>query len=400
MSTAPSLYDLSLPELEARAAALGQPAYRARQVWEWAYGGFAQSYDEVKNVPAVLRARLAAELPFPAMAIEREFVSDDGLTRKRLLRLGDGKLIETVLMLYDPRSASRGRATVCVSSQAGCAMGCVFCATGQAGFERNLTTGEIVAQVTGFAREQAVERRGTGRPPITNVVFMGMGEPMANYGAVWAAVERLTDAAGMNMAARHLTISTVGHIPGIRRLAKERLQVGLAVSLHAPDEALRERLIPTAHRYPLPAIIAACREYVEATHRRVTFEYCLMDGVNEAPEQARRLAALLRGLNCHVNLIPVNPTPDATIRRPPRSRTMAFQRELAAAGVPCTVRVEKGIEIGAACGQLRGEAAARRIPSRRARKEKKPALVGLPGVDAPQEDVEELKRALAGRGSL
>ena len=369
MSDAPSLLDLSLPELEARIHGLGEPAYRARQVWEWAYRRFAGSYSEMTNMPAALRDRLAAELPFPAMAVEAELASADGLTRKRLVRLGDGKLIETVLMLYDPRSDSRGRATVCVSSQAGCAMGCVFCATGQAGFERNLTTGEIVAQVLGFAREQADARHGAERGPITNVVFMGMGEPLANYRTVWSAVERLTDPAGMDMAARHITISTVGHIPGIRKLTEERLQVGLAVSLHAPDEELRERLIPTAHRYPLPDIIDACREYIEKTHRRVTFEYCLMDGVNASPEQGRALAALLHGMNCHVNLIPVNPTPDNSIRRPARARTLAFQREMAAKGVPCTVRVEKGVEISAACGQLRGEAAAlelKEAPARQA----------------------------------
>jgi 23S rRNA (adenine2503-C2)-methyltransferase len=350
----PSLYDLSLTELEARIEALGTPAYRARQVWEWAYRRFAASYDEMTNVPADLRARLAEDLPFPAMTVVAELASDDALTRKRLIRLHDGKLIESVLMLYDPRGDARGRANVCVSSQAGCAMGCVFCATGQAGFERNLTAGEIVAQVAGFARAQA---RGHGQP-ITNAVFMGMGEPMANYTNVWRAVETLHDPDGIGMAARHITISTVGHIPGIRKLAHEPLQVGLAVSLHAPDEALRERLIPTAHRYPLPDILQACRDYIAKTGRRVTFEYCLMDGVNDAPEQARALASALSAMLCHVNLIPVNPTPGDRIGRPSRGRTLAFQRELAAKGIPCTVRVEKGVEISAACGQLRGEAAA------------------------------------------
>ena len=344
-----SLYDLILPGLEKMVAEAGEQPYRARQVWEWAYRRFAASYDEMSNVPAGLRQRLAAEAPFPALEGVTEQVSADELTRKRLLRLADGKLIETVLMLYDPRSDSRGRATVCVSSQAGCAMGCVFCATGQAGFDRNLTAGEIVAQIVGFARD--LDRAGKR---LTNVVFMGMGEPMANYRAVWQAVETLTDAAGMDMAARHITISTVGHVPGIRKLAQEKLQVGLAVSLHAPDEALRERLIPTAHRFPLPAIIAACREYIEATHRRVTFEYCLMEGVNDSPAQAGELAQLVRGMNCHVNLIPVNPTADNSIRRPARAATLAFQRELSERGVPCTVRVEKGVEIAAACGQLRG----------------------------------------------
>ena len=350
----PSLYDLSLPELQARIEALGAPSYRARQVWEWAYNHFAASYDEMTNLPAALRAQLAEELPFPTLAVEAELVSDDRLTRKRLIRLHDGKLIESVLMLYDPRSDSRGRATVCVSSQAGCAIGCVFCATGQAGFDRNLTAGEILAQITGFAREQADARA----QPLTNVVFMGMGEPMANYREVWRAVETLNAPGGFGMAARHITISTVGLIPGIRKLADEPLQVGLAVSLHAPDEALRERLIPTAHRFPLPEIVDACREYVAKTGRRVTFEYCLMEGVNDSVEQARALAGMLAGILCHVNLIPVNPTRNGEIHRPSRSRSIAFQRQLAVRGIPCTVRVEKGVEISAACGQLRGEAVA------------------------------------------
>ena len=349
-----SVYDLTLLELEERMRALGEPRYRARQLREWLYRRFAQSYDEMTVLPVALRARLAADLPFPDVTVVRELSSDDGLTRKRLLQLGDGKLIEAVLMLYDPRSDSRGRATVCVSSQAGCAMACVFCATGQGGFERNLTTGEIVAQVTGFAREQA----DRGGRPLTNIVFMGMGEPMANWPSVWPAIEQFVGADGMGMAARHVTVSTVGLVPGIRRLAEQPLQVGLAVSLHAPDEALRERLIPTAHRFPLTDIIAACRDYVARTGRRVTFEYCLMAGVNDAPQQAAALAALLEGILCHVNLIPVNPTSDGRIGRPGRARTLAFQRVLESRGIACTVRVEKGIEISAACGQLRAEPSA------------------------------------------
>ncbi len=352
MTPQQSLYDLSLSELEGRVEALGAPRYRARQLWEWLYRHVVGSYDEMTNVPAALRSQLAAELPFPEMTTVRERSSADGLTRKRLIRLHDGKLIESVLMLYDPRSDSRGRATVCVSSQAGCAMGCIFCATGQAGFERNLTAGEILAQICGFARAQL----DAGVQHITNVVFMGMGEPMANYREVWRAVETLNDPAGAAMAARHITISTVGLIPGIRKLMDEPLQVGLAVSLHAPDEALRERLIPTAHRFPLPDILAACRDYTEKTHRRVTFEYCLMDGVNDSGEQARALASVLEGMLCHVNLIPVNPTSDGRIGRPARNRTLAFQRELSMRGVPCTIRIEKGVEISAACGQLSGAA--------------------------------------------
>jgi 23S rRNA (adenine2503-C2)-methyltransferase len=228
-------------------------------------------------------------------------------------------------------------------------MGCYFCATGQGGFERNLTTGEIVAQVVGLAREQ----KASGGRPLTNVVFMGMGEPLANFDAVWRAVERLHSPHGMNLSARHITISTVGLPRGIRRLAEAPLPVGLAVSLHAPDQRLRERMIATAHRYPVEEIIRACRLYVKTTKRRVTFEYCLIAGVNDAPEQARALAALLKDLRCHVNLIPVNPTPDRNIQRPSRSATLAFQRELSSRGIACTVRVEKGVEISAACGQLR-----------------------------------------------
>ena len=354
-----SIYDVSLPELQARVEAAGQPKYRAMQVWAWVYKHLVGSYDEMSNVPATLRHRLASDLPFPAQEAIRELESDDRQTRKRLIRLDDGTLIESVLMLYDPRSDSRGRATVCVSSQAGCAMGCYFCATGQAGFERNLTSGEIVAQVVGFAREQ----RARGEQPITNVVFMGMGEPMANFANVWRAVETLTSPDGFGLGARHVTISTVGLTQGIRRLAGEKLQVGLAVSLHAPDQALREKMIPTAHRYPLPDIIAACRDYAEKTRRRVTFEYCLIADVNDSVPQARVLGEQLKGMLCHVNLIPVNPTPDDTVRRPSRTRTIAFQRELASHGVPCTVRVEKGVEISAACGQLRGEQARETVNS-------------------------------------
>ena len=344
-----SFYDLGLDELRQRVADFGEKPYRANQLWQWAYRRLAASYDEMSNVPLQLRERLSAELPLSAPAVVREVASDDGLTRKRLQRLDDGTLIETVLMLYDPRSDSRGRATVCVSSQAGCAMGCYFCATGQGGFERNLTAGEILAQIMGFAREQ----RQSGGRPVTNVVFMGMGEPLANYANVWRAVETLTSPDGFGLGARHITISTVGIAAGIRRLATEPLQVGLAVSLHAPDQALRETMIATARRHPLPAIMDACREYVTATGRRVTFEYCLIDGVNDSVEQARALAALLNGMLCHVNLLPVNPTADEGARRPARARTLAFQRELAARGIACTVRVEKGTEISAACGQLR-----------------------------------------------
>ncbi len=344
-----SLYDLSLDELTERLASLGEPPYRARQVWRWAYRRFARNYGEMTDLPAALRMRLEEELPLTPVEETGTLRSADGQTRKSLLRLADGELIEAVLMLYDPRSDSRGRATACLSTQAGCAMGCVFCATGQAGFRRNLSTGEIVAQAVTLARHLRDEE---GRR-LTNVVFMGMGEPLANYDAMMRAVRILNAREGFGIAARHITISTVGLVTGIHKLAEERIQVGLAVSLHAPDDALRQRLIPT-QRKPLAELLGAVRSYIEKTGRRVTFEYVLIDGVNDGAAHARALGRLLRGLLCHVNLIPVNPT-GAAFRRPSRARVLAFQRIVEEAGVPCTVRVEKGVEIAAACGQLRGQ---------------------------------------------
>lgn len=343
-----TLYDLSPDELQAFMKDCGEASYRARQLWHWAYRRFAASYEEMTDVPARLRARLAATLPLAAPAVVRTAVSDDGLTRKVLLRLDDGETIETVLMLYHPRANSRRRATVCLSTQAGCAMGCVFCATGQSGFRRNLTAGEIVAQAVHFARALAAEGRR-----LTNAVFMGMGEPLANYRHTLAAVRTLNATDGLGMAARNITLSTVGIVSGIRRLADEDLQLGLAVSLHAPDDGLRRRLIPTA-AHPIGDILEACRDYIARTGRRVTFEYVLIEGVNDSPALARALGERLHGLLCHVNLIPLNPTAAGDLRRPARARVLAFQRALQGCGVACTVRVEKGVEISAACGQLRG----------------------------------------------
>jgi len=272
--------------------------------------------------------------------------SEDGETTKLLLRLSDGVLVETVLMQY-PEEGKHPRSTVCVSTQAGCAMGCVFCATGQMGFERNLTAGEIVAQVLHFARILA-----SSDQHVTNVVFMGMGEPLANYAETVRAVRILTDPRAFGLGQRHITISTVGVIHGIDRLAAEGLQVGLAISLHAPSNALRRDLVPTAAPESVDALMAAAERYLKATGRRVTFEYALIAGVNDSLEVAAELAHLLRGTHAHVNLIPLNPTA-GRFNRPGRSSVVDFQRVLVAAGITCTVRVEKGSEISAACGQLR-----------------------------------------------
>jgi 23S rRNA (adenine2503-C2)-methyltransferase len=333
----PSLFDVNRAELAALLD--GEPRYRVDQVWHGLYGTLAPPA-ELSNVPKALRARLADALPDALRSVTRTS-SDAGTTTKWLWALADGVRIETVLMHYDERS------TVCVSTQAGCAMACGFCATGQAGYDRNLTVGEIVEQVMRAAREASPRR-------ISNVVFMGMGEPMANYDAVWGAVVRLHDDLGLS--ARHLTISTVGIVPGIRRLATEDLPVNLAVSLHAANDALRDELVPINRRYPLEVLTQACRDYFDAKGRRLSFESALIDGDNDRPADARELAELARSLRPHVNLIPLNPTPGYPTRGTPPNRVRAFRDELVELGANATVRQNRGTDIDAACGQLRATA--------------------------------------------
>jgi 23S rRNA (adenine2503-C2)-methyltransferase len=260
-----------------------------------------------------------------------------------------GDAVETVLMHYP------GRSTVCVSTQAGCAMACSFCATGQAGFRRHLTAGEIVEQVVA-ARRAALPRR------LSNVVFMGMGEPLANYDAVWSAVERIHDVVGIS--ARHLTVSTVGMVAGIRRLAGERLPVGLAVSLHAANDALRDQLVPINRRWPLPTLVDACRAWIEAKGRRLSFEWALIEGVNDRRSDVAQLAALARPLGAHVNLIPLNPTPGYPTRGTPPAGVREFRERLRAVGVNATVRRNRGTDIDAACGQLAARATHLTAPER------------------------------------
>jgi 23S rRNA (adenine2503-C2)-methyltransferase len=320
----------------------GAPPYRVDQVWRGLYGEL-RFPEEISALPKTLRARLAEELP-PALTLHTESVGDNGNTVKWLWSLVDGSAVETVLMHYPRRS------TVCISTQAGCAMACGFCATGQAGFERNLTTGEIVEQVVRAARTARESGRRLG-----NVVFMGMGEPMANYDRTWAAVERLHAVVGIS--ARHLTISTVGIIPGIRRLAGERLPVNLAVSLHAANDTLRDELVPINRRYPLTDLMAACRAYLDAKGRRLSFEWALIDGTNDREADAAELAALALPLGAHVNLIPLNPTPGYPTRGTPAAGVRAFRTWLVDRGVNATVRQNRGTAIDAACGQLRAAAA-------------------------------------------
>jgi 23S rRNA (adenine2503-C2)-methyltransferase len=287
--------------------------------------------------------------------MRREQSADAGETLKTLWALPGNAVVETVLMRYPDR------ATVCVSSQAGCAMGCVFCATGKMGLLRNISTGEMVEQVLHFERNLRARRASGDRgvDHLTNLVFMGMGEPFANYDRWIAACERLHDPAGFNFGARNMTVSTVGLVPGIRRLASERLPINLAVSLHAPNDELRTSLMPINRRYPLAELLGAVKEYTEQTHRRVSFEYVLLQGQNDMPELAAELAELISGQLCHVNLIPWNPVPGTPLQRSHRRRVNAFQQVLLDHGIACTVRVERGVEIAAACGQL----AAQPIPS-------------------------------------
>ena len=333
----PSRYDLDRGALADLLT--GEPRYRVDQVWEGLYRQLADPA-EMTSLPKALRTRLDDEAP-PALAPVAESTDAAGDTVKWLFELDGGARVETVLMHYP------GRTTVCVSSQAGCAMGCGFCATGQAGFQRQLTTGEIVEQVVRAARRS----RGADRR-LGNVVFMGMGEPLANLDNVWAAVERIHDDIGLS--ARHLTISTVGMVPGIRRLAASDLPVNLAVSLHAANDGLRDELVPINKRYPLSVLMAACADHLRAKGRRLSFEWALIEDTNDREEDARQLAELCRGLPlpAHVNLIPLNPTPGYPTKGTPREGVRRFRDQLGELGVNATIRRNRGTDIDAACGQL------------------------------------------------
>lgn len=336
----------------ANGKAAGVPTYRIRQIQEWIYKKCARSFEEMTNLPQALRDRLAATATLTPLQPVTQRVSKAGDTQKVLFQMPDGETVEAVLMLYDRRR------TLCISSQAGCAMGCTFCATAQGGLRRNLTAGEIVAQVLFFARYLRDAGEGpkmrVKRPTtVTNIVLMGMGEPMHNYDNVWTAIRRLTAVDGFGLGARHITLSTVGLIPMIDRMADEGLQVNLAVSLHAPNNPLRSKLVPLSRRYPVDDLLASVRRYIAKTNRRVTFEYALMRGRNDSPFLAEDLADKLKGILCHVNLIPLNPIPDSPFQPTSDQDTQRFAEILRAGGISTTVRIRRGIEIEAGCGQLR-----------------------------------------------
>lgn len=335
------IYDLDLETLQQIFLKWGEPSYRAGQLWEGLYKQLWDTPDQFTIFPKSLRQKLGTEFSFRSLTTETEHTSTDGNTQKTLFQLPDEQTIEAVLMRYERRL------TICISTQAGCAMGCVFCATGQMGFRRNLSSGEIVEQVLYFAR--LLKEEGT-RP--TNIVVMGMGEPFHNYEATMDAVDRLNTPEGFNFGARRFTISTVGQVPMIRKFTAERRQVNLAVSLHAADDKLRNSLIPINRKYPLDELIEACREYVQKTGRRITFEWALIQDVNDTPEQARLLGEKIRGLLCHVNIIPLNVTGEYSGQPTTYERANAFKKVLTSLGIPCTIRVRRGIEIQAGCGQL------------------------------------------------
>ena len=355
------LLALTLPQLQQWLVERGEAPFRAKQIYSWLYQQLATDFSAMTNLPQTLRQQLAEEATIGPMVVRSELHSKDDRTRKILLELADGKLIESVLMLYPPHGESSPRATVCVSTQAGCAFGCTFCATGQMGFDRHLSAGEIVAQVLFFARElRSALWTAAGLPGsmpidhITNIVLMGMGEPLHNYDNVLQALRILNSAEGFNLGARHMTVSTVGLVPAIRKLSQEALQVNLAISLHAPTDELRSRTMPVNRKYPLRELLAACEDYIAATKRQVTFEYVLLAGVNDTPEYAHLLGELLAPLKqfAHVNCIPVNAT-SASYKAPGSETMRAFREILFEHGVSNSVRAERGDDIAAACGQLR-----------------------------------------------
>jgi len=331
---------------------LGEPAFRARQVADAAWRSLARSWDEVTTLSRPLRSALAARIRFDTLEETIVRPADGGATGKALHRLADGRLVESVLMRYPGRPGRRERATLCLSSQAGCAVGCPFCATGELGLERDLETAEIVDQARHARRLLAAEGRH-----LTNVVFMGMGEPLLNLDAVLAAAAAITDADRLGLGARHVTISTSGVVPGIERLTALRPQWTLAVSLHAARDPLRDLLVPLNRRWPVAEVVAAAGAYGRATGRRVSYEYVMIEGINDTPADADAVAALLRGSGSHLNCIPMNPVAHTPWRASDPLRVEAFAARLRAAGVGVTVRRNRGQEVGAACGQLAAERA-------------------------------------------
>jgi 23S rRNA (adenine2503-C2)-methyltransferase len=362
----PGLSGLTPDALAAWLAERGVPAYRARQVADGVWGGTVGSIDEMLTLPVALRAELEAAFRFDTVAETDLTEADGGLTEKALHRLGDGVLIESVLMHYPARPGSRERHTLCISSQAGCAVGCPFCATGELGFGRDLEVAEIVDQVRFASR-----RLTAAGQRLTNIVFMGMGEPLLNLDRVLAAIEALNDRRRFGLGARHITVSTSGVVPGIRRLTALGPQFTLAVSLHAARDPLRDVLVPLNRRWPVAEVVEAARDHSKATGRRISYEVTMIGGVNDTEQDAEAMVDLLRGDHAHVNLIPMNPVAHTPWSASPMPVIERFATTLRAAGIETTIRRNRGQEVGAACGQLAaeraGEPPAPAVARRRAR---------------------------------
>lgn len=320
---------------------MGEPSYRAQQLWTALHRNHVSSVEQISTLSRNLRARLDQDFEFQPLKVLKELHSSDGSTRKALFNLPDGQAVESVFMLYHKRR------TVCISTQVGCAMGCAFCATGQMGFQRNLSRGEIAAQVYHYARE--LEQSGD---KLSNVVLMGMGEPFHNYEESIQAMELLNHADGLNLGARRITVSTVGLVPQILRYTEEKHPYRLAISLHAATEELRTRLLPINRKYPLKDLLTACRNYVDQSGRRITFEWALIENVNDTEEQLERLIAFAGDMLCHINLIPLNSSPQSSYHRTSSSRVDQFEKALTENNISCSVRLRRGLDIHAGCGQL------------------------------------------------
>ena len=335
------IFDLTNKHLKEILISWGEPDYRGEQIWQGLYTQLWDSPLQFSNIPNKIRDKLSKNFSFGSLQPSTQISSKDGQTTKTLMKLPDGNAIESILMEYDKRR------TLCISTQVGCAMGCNFCATGQMGFSRNLSSGEIIEQVLYYAR--SLKEKGE---KVTNIVYMGMGEPFLNYKATMASINTLNHPEGFNLGARCFTISTVGIIPAIKRFTNEKSQVNLAVSLHAAEDDLRSSMLPINNEYPIDKLIQACKEYIATTGRRITFEWALISGINDTTAQAQKLGELIGGLNCHVNLIPLNPTLGFSGKHTEKSQVKKFKKTLDGYKIPCTVRVRRGIDIQAGCGQL------------------------------------------------
>jgi 23S rRNA (adenine2503-C2)-methyltransferase len=343
------LLGLNIAEMEQYLVSLGEKPFRGRQIHQWIYQKEVSSFYDMNDLPRVLRQKLDETARISILRVLKQKVSGDG-TRKFLLELNDKKKVETVVI---PQSYEKNaRYTLCISSQVGCPVGCVFCATGKSGFQRNLLASEIVGQVLGSNRELSRRLKSAGERLITSIVYMGMGEPMFNYDEVVKSIYILNDPSGINIGQRHITVSTSGDVSGIGRLAEEDLQITLAVSLHACNNELRNQLVPVNKKYPLQVLIPALNEYIEKTNRRITFEYIMLDNVNISRHDAQDMIKLLKPFLANINLIPYNEVKDAGYKRPSSQTMHAFAQWLREGGLNVTVREERGADIAAACGQL------------------------------------------------